>query len=149
MTSTSQDSLTETVHRIYAAFGSGDVPGFLDLLSDDELRWESEWENNYAQHPGGPAFFGPHHDKEGVRRFFDLMSANTFHALEVVEVLTGDHVAVARVRLDYTMPSGGRYRDEQLHHWTFGPDGRVVALRHFLDTAKIIAATRGEDTTTS
>jgi hypothetical protein len=39
--------------------------------------------------------------------------------------------------------------DATRHHWTFGPDGRVVALRHFLDTAEIIAATRGEDTTTS
>jgi uncharacterized protein len=56
---------------------------------------------------------------------------------------------VARVALDYTMPSGGRYRDEQLHLWTFGPDGKVVALRHFMDTAKILAATRGEDTTTT
>jgi uncharacterized protein len=54
---------------------------------------------------------------------------------------------VARVALDYTMPSGGRYRDEQLHLWTFGPDGKVVALRHFMDTAKILAAHRGEDTT--
>jgi hypothetical protein len=45
------------------------------------------------------------------------------------------------------MPSGGRYRDEQLHLLSFGPDGKVVALRHFLDTATLLAATRGEDTT--
>ncbi len=53
----------------------------------------------------------------------------------------------ARVALEYTMPGGGRYRDEQLHLWSFGPDGKVVALRHFLDTAKLPAATRGEGTT--
>jgi hypothetical protein len=32
---------------------------------------------------------------------------------------------------------------------TFGADGKVVALRHFLDTAKLLAATRGDDTTLS
>lgn len=41
----------------------------------------------------------------------------------------------------------GRYRDEQLHLWTYGADGKVVALQHFMDTAKILAATRGADTT--
>lgn len=46
------------------------------------------------------------------------------------------------------MPGGGRYRDEHLHLWSLGPDGKVTALRHFLDTAKLLAASRGEDTTT-
>jgi hypothetical protein len=41
----------------------------------------------------------------------------------------------------------GRQAQPKLHLWTFGPDGKVVALRHFLDTAKLLAATRGEDTT--
>lgn len=45
--------------------------------------------------------------------------------------------------LEYTLPSGGRYRDEQLHLWTFGGDGKIVAIRHFLDTAKLLGATPG------
>jgi hypothetical protein len=65
----------------------------------------------------------------------------------VVDVVAGADKAVAQVKLDYTLPSGGRYRDEQLHLWTFGPDGTVVALRHFMDTAKLLAANGGEDTT--
>ena len=31
--------------------------------------------------------------------------------------------------------------------WTFDDDGRVTRFRHYSDTAKHIAATRGEDTT--
>jgi uncharacterized protein len=66
-----------------------------------------------------------------------------------LDVLGPENKVVAQVKLEYTMPSGGRYRDEQLHLWTFGQAGKVVALRHFLDTAKLLAATRGEDTTLS
>jgi hypothetical protein len=31
--------------------------------------------------------------------------------------------------------------------WTFDGDGRVVALRHYIDTAKHLTAARGADTT--
>jgi len=34
-----------------------------------------------------------------------------------------------------------------IHLWTFGDDGRVTRLRHNRDTAKHLAAARGEDTT--
>jgi uncharacterized protein len=137
-----------TVHEIYVAFGGGDVPAFMDKLAD-ELCWESDWENNYAQHQDGPAHFTPHADKAGVARFFQVMSGYTFHDLQVVDVLGAEDKVVAQVKLDYTMPGGGRYRDEQLHLWTFSQAGKVVALRHFLDTAKLLAAARGEDTTLS
>jgi len=137
-----------TVHEIYVAFGGGDVPAFMDKLAD-ELRWESDWENNYAQHANGPAHFTPHTDKAGVTQFFQVMSGYTFHELQVVDVIGAGDKIVAQIKLEYTMPSGGRYRDEQLHLWTFGADGKVVALRHFLDTAKLLAATRGENTTLS
>jgi len=40
-----------------------------------------------------------------------------------------------------------RFADEEIHLWTFDESGRVVRLRHYLDTAKHIATSRGEDTT--
>jgi ketosteroid isomerase-like protein len=46
-------------------------------------------------------------------------------------------------------PAGGRFRDEELHLWTLGADGRIVRLRHYVDTAKHIAAAAGNDTTSS
>jgi len=136
----------ETVAAIYAAFGGGDVPTLLSMLAD-EVRWESDWEDNYAQRPGGPSFFRPFRGRAALGPFFEAMGANTFHELDVRAVIADGDTVVTRVALEYTMPSGGRYRDEQLHLWTLGPDGKVTALRHFLDTAKLLAATRGEDTT--
>jgi hypothetical protein len=46
-----------------------------------------------------------------------------------------------------TYPSGGRVRDEELHPWRFDDDHKIAALRHYVDTAKHIAAWNGEDTT--
>ena len=34
--------------------------------------------------------------------------------------------------------TGKRVRDEEIHLWEFGSDGKVAAYRHFLDTAKAI-----------
>jgi ketosteroid isomerase-like protein len=113
----------------------------------DDVRRESDWEDNYAQRDGGPAHYRPFRGRDNIGPFFEAMSACTFHQLEVRDVIADGDDVVARVAPEYLMPSGGRYRDEQLHLWTFGPDGEVVALRHFLDTAKLLAATRGEDTT--
>jgi ketosteroid isomerase-like protein len=58
---------------------------------------------------------------------------------------SGRQVA-AEVRASFALPDGGRFADEEVHLWTFDDAGRVVRFRHYLDTAKHIAAARGEDT---
>jgi uncharacterized protein len=143
---TSTRTNADTAAEVYRAFGAGDVPALLALIADD-VRWESDWEDNFAQRAGGPAFYRPFHGKDQLGGFFEAMGANTFHQLEVRDVIADGDRVVARVALEYTLPSGGRYRDEQLHLWTFDGDGKIIAIRHFLDTAKLLAATRGEDTT--
>lgn len=42
------------------------------------------------------------------------------------------------------VPGGGYYRDEELHLWTFDAAGKVVRMRHYVDTAKHIRAARGD-----
>jgi len=39
--------------------------------------------------------------------------------------------------------SGGHYRDEEIHLWTFNDAGKITRLRHYTDTAKHIAAFGG------
>lgn len=145
-TSTTSTSTAEKVDAIYTAFGGGDIPALLEMI-DPDVRWETDWEDNFAQRAGGPAHYRPFRGRDNLGGFFEAMGACTFHQLDVRQKIVDGNDVVARVALDYTMPSGGRYRDEQLHLWTFGPDGTVIAIRHFLDTAKMLAATRGEDTT--
>lgn len=59
---------------------------------------------------------------------------------------TGRQV-VAQVAAGFTLPTGGRFADEELHLWTFDDQGLVARFRHYVDTAKHIAAASGEDTT--
>jgi len=56
-----------------------------------------------------------------------------------VAVEASCEVAVA-LRLTADLPNGSRIDEVVIHLWTFGPDGKVTALRRMLDTAANIAA---------
>ena len=141
MATTATDNLT-TVTDLYAAFGRGDIPAILDALSED-VRWE-QWEDNTAQR-AGVSHLQPRTGRDGVAEFFSVVGGMTFNAFEVRGLAAGDGLVVADIRIDVTLPSGGRMRDEELHVWRFDADGRICGMRHYVDTAKHIAAQRGED----
>ncbi len=147
-TSTVTPSITGTaaVAAIYEAFGRGDVPTILSLLADD-VAWDADWADNWGQR-AGLAHLTARHGHAGVTEFFRVVGGYTLHEFGVLDLLASDRQVVAEVVIDLETPDGGRYRDEELHLWRFGPDGRVSALRHYVDTAKHVAAGRGEDTTT-
>jgi uncharacterized protein len=65
----------------------------------------------------------------------------------VLDILASEHQVAVEVVIDYTTPAGGRLRDEEVHLWTLDDPRRVIRLRHYVDTAKHIAAFAGEDTT--
>ena len=132
-----------TVQAIYAAFGRGDVPAILEQLADD-VRWE-DWANNYAQN-GGVPWMAARSGKAGALEFFQFagtkMQVSDF---QVLDLLGGGKQVAAEVVIEVTYPdSGGHYRDEELHLWTFNEAGKVVRLRHYSDTAKHIAAANGQ-----
>ena len=82
-----------------------------------------------------------------VGNFFALVGTWTVLDFAVLDVIgTGRQVA-AEVRVSFAVPGGGRFTDEEIHLWTFDDAGLVTRLRHYVDTAKHIAAARGEDTT--
>jgi uncharacterized protein len=65
----------------------------------------------------------------------------------VLDLLASERQVAVQVVIEVAYPNGGRFRDEELHLWTFGENAKVTALRHYVDTAKHIAAAGGEDTT--
>lgn len=79
--------------------------------------------------------------------FFRTLQTYTFHEFRVLDVMHSPEHVVVQVVLDVELPNGGRLRDEELHLWTLDADGRITALRHYIDTAKHLAAARGVDTT--
>jgi ketosteroid isomerase-like protein len=127
----------QAVGEIYAAFGRGDVPSILARLADD-VAWES-FEHNHAQAAGVP-WLQRHDDPESVAEFFRIVGDWDFHSFELVDLMASENQVIAEVEVDVTIPGAERFREEELHMWTFGPDGKVTRFRHYVDTAKHIAA---------
>ena len=132
------------VTGLYDAFGRGDVPAVLARLADD-VAWEA-WRDNWAQRAGIPTMARRTGPAE-VAGFFAIVGSWTLHEFTVLDVIGDGRQVVAEVRAEFSLPNGGRFVDEELHLWTFDESGRVVRFRHYLDTAKHIATSRGEDTT--
>jgi ketosteroid isomerase-like protein len=143
MSATAASTNLESVQAIYEAFGRGDLQTIIDAMSDD-VAWEA-WPDNTAQREGVP-LLQPRHGKQGVQDFFAEVARFEIGAFEVRDMMASDRQVTVDVRIDVTGPDGGRYVDEELHLYTFGDDGKIVRMRHYVDTAKHIAASRGEDT---
>jgi ketosteroid isomerase-like protein len=127
----------ESVQRIYAAFGRGDIPAILEMLADD-VAWEA-WADNSAQKAGVP-WLEPRTGKAGAGEFFRIIGQFQVHGFQVLSIMAGEREVAAECVFEGTPPGGRRFRDEEMHLWTFGPDGKVVRFRHYTDTAKHIAA---------
>jgi uncharacterized protein len=129
----------ETVQGIYQAFGRGDIPSILATVADD-VAWEA-WADNSAQN-AGVRWMTPRRGKAGVLEFFQLVAQFQIHEFKVLSIMGNGQQVAAEFVIEATPPGGFRYRDEEMHLWTFGPDGKVTRLRHYLDTAKHIKAAR-------
>jgi ketosteroid isomerase-like protein len=126
-----------TVQRIYEAFGRGDVPAILDEVAED-VAWE-QWADNHAQRAGVP-WMAERRGHDGAKEFFGLVGTFDIAEFQVLSLMAGGDQVVVEVSIDATPPDGARYRDEELHLWTFDDDGKVKRLRHYTDTAKQMAA---------
>lgn len=63
------------------------------------------------------------------------------HVFRPHTFLEGDGVVGVVVEFEITVKSSGKgVHDEEVHFWQFDSNGKIVAFRHFLDTAKAIEA---------
>ncbi|MFN8061118.1 MAG: nuclear transport factor 2 family protein [Vicinamibacterales bacterium] len=131
--------LLKTVESIYAAFGRGDIPGILGHLADD-VAWE-EWSDNSAANAGVP-WLQPRRGRSGAAEFFALLGSQIrLKDFRVLSMMAGpSQVAVEFVIEADVTSTGGHYRDEEIHLWTFNAAGEVTRLRHYTDTAKHMRA---------
>jgi ketosteroid isomerase-like protein len=128
-----------TVQSIYEAFGKGDVPAMLDVLAED-VQWEA-WADNSAVKAGLPTMV-PRHGKAEVAEFFEAVGQMDITDLQIINMMEGGNEVAVEFVLEANLPAwgGGHYRDEEIHLWTFNDQGKVTRLRHYIDTAKHIAA---------
>jgi ketosteroid isomerase-like protein len=132
-------STTATVQDIYAAFGRGDIPAILARLSAD-VRWEHWPEGSGGQRHGVP-WLAERTGPDEVAEFFASLAALEINEFAPTTVLGDADRVVALIDVDFTVrATGERFRDSEVHVWTFGPDGRVTEFRHYVDTAKHVEA---------
>ena len=120
---------TETVKKIYEAFGRGDVAFIVDQVADD-VDWASE--------PDGTApWHGVHKGKGEVPKFFEALGAN----IEVTEFTplsfaSNETDVLTVVRFGMRVPATGKSGAMNIHHWFhFNSAGKVERYRGTEDTA--------------
>jgi ketosteroid isomerase-like protein len=127
-----------TVKGIYEAFGRGDIPYILGCLAED-VAWES-WDDNSAQR-GGVSYMQPRSGPDGAAAFFGIVAKMNVTEFQVLNLMAGgDSVAAEFVIAAHNPDTGKAYRDGEMHLWTFNEQGEIVRLRHYVDTAKHVAA---------
>ena len=137
-TSTTETSLVHlaAVERLYAAFAGGDMAGVLAELSDD-VEWAAE-----ASGPNVP-WYGPHHGKREVPRFFEAIASSVdISEFDVVGMASSATDVVATVHWTFTVRSTGRTASMYMQHWWRFADGRISWFRGSEDSAQTVAAFR-------
>ncbi len=126
----------QTVRDIYAAFGRGDVPAILEVMSPDV-----DWEFGTPDH--GVPWLRQGRGREAVVRFFESLGKElAFKSFEPLSVMADGDWVVGLVRLEAEAKRTGKtLREEcEAHIWRFDAQGRVAAMRHAADTASHVAA---------
>jgi ketosteroid isomerase-like protein len=126
-----------TVNNIYEAFGKGDVPAIIDHLADN-VQWE-QWADNSSQKAGVP-WMQARTGKDGALEFFRITGELDIKDFRVLSVMGNENQVAVEFVIEADVPAtGGHYRDEEIHLWTFNEQGKIIRLRHYTDTAKHIA----------
>jgi ketosteroid isomerase-like protein len=133
------------VSALYQAFGRGDLPAILGMLADD-VQFDADWHDNHAQR-AGVEHMTPRRGPGQAAEFFALVAGWQLDEFQVLDLMGSSRHVAAEVRAAFTLPNGGRFIDEEVQLWTFDAAGKVKRLRHYVDTAKHIAASQGSDTT--
>lgn len=125
---------------MYEAFGRGDVPAILALMSPDMAM--DDWTNNTAVDSGIVASMRPRHGQDGAVAFFQALNDNVeFLRFDVTNMLAGSDQVAVTVSLEIRIkPTGKTVSDDMIHLWTFDAEGKATRFLHYLDTAKAIAA---------
>ena len=123
-----------TVQAMYAAFSRGDMPALLANVSDN-----TDWRINVDQNAPGVKrvpMFAPRQGHGGVLAFFsDISKGIEMHRFEPRSFLANDSQVAVHLVIDATVRSTGkRLNSETMHHFTFGPDGKLTRFVDFFDT---------------
>lgn len=119
----------DTVHRIYDAFGRGDIPFILSCL-DPEVDWE------YGMVDAGVPWLQHRRGHAGAQAFFGALAAFEISEFIPRAILGAGPLVVAVIDLKATVKATGRdvSEEHEVHLWHFNEAGLVTRFCHKLDT---------------
>lgn len=122
-------SNAETVQKMYAAFGAGDIPAILGHLAED-VEWE------YGMADAGVPWLQPRRGRAQIPHFFASLGALEFQKFQPKTVLEGGNVVVALIDVAIVVKATGRVivEEDEVHIWHFDDHGLVVRFAHRVDT---------------
>lgn len=130
---------TTTVQKIYEAFGKGDIPAILS-----HLHAEVEWEHDATDH--GIPWLAPRRGREAVAEFFATLAQLDIQHFEPRNLLAGGNQVAAVIAIEAEVrATGKKFRDLEMHLWTFDEQGMVTRFRHVADTHQHYLAYQGQN----
>ena len=128
------DPKIESVERLYAAYGRGDVAAVLAELAED-VDWAAESSGTTVP------WWGPYRGAANVPGFFAAIADNVdISEFDVVSVTSNDTDVVATVHWSFTVKATGKVATMYMQHWWRFADGKIVFFRGSEDTAQSAAA---------
>ena len=123
----------DVVQQGYEAFGRGDIPAVLELLTDD-VEWTE-------QGPSVIPFAGTFRGREGIAEFFTLLDETLeFEQFEPRKFVgQGDTVVVVGYERGLVKPTGRTFEHEWAHVYTLR-DGKIAKGLFLEDTAALVDA---------
>ncbi|MEO8647697.1 MAG: nuclear transport factor 2 family protein [Acidobacteriota bacterium] len=122
----------DVVRSAYESFGSGNIPGLLETMSDD-IKWTVPDIENAS-------FSGPRQGKDALTEFFKLLAEEEdITRFEPLEFIAQDEKVVVIGETAATVRATGNSYETDWVHVMHLRDGRIAEFQEFFDTA---AATR-------
>jgi len=124
---------TEIIQSMYAAFGRGDIPSLLEMLTDD-VHWEHKGSVDLP-------YIGVFRGKAAVAKWFGHVAENDdIQAFEPREFLAGaDHVTVLGWERTRALPKGKVFESDWVHVFNLR-GGKCCRFIGTFDSAAVAAA---------
>jgi len=117
------DPKVAAIHRLYEAYGRGDVEAVLAEVADD-VDWAAEAAGTRVP------WYGPHHGKDDVARFFKEIGSNVdVTEFDLRSITANDTDVVVVVHWSYTVNATGKTVSMFMQHWWRFADGKIVFFR--------------------
>ena len=129
-----QETNVQLIQSVYEAFGRGDV-----AFIASRVRADARWDFNVTTSdvPWHVPVTGP----AEVPRFLAAFVENVqLEAFEPKRFMATENDVIVHLRLAYTVKRTGKRVDQEQLQWWKVEGGKIAQLRHFEDTAQVIAA---------